>query len=85
MSSPEIVVLWGSCTSSRGGLSGNRLDQLRFPFGICVGEGERSLLVADMCNNRVMQWQLGSEQGAPLAHEGLEGLNHPWDVARWGA
>ena len=73
-------------TTIAGGYGqGNRLDQLNFPYSICVDDHNEMIYTVDSWNNRIVQWNLnrnigrivigGNEQGSRL-----DQLNQPRDV-----
>lgn len=63
---------------------GEGLDQLSFPFGIFV-DGNKSVLIADWANHRVVRWERGAKTGTVVAGGNGQGdridqLNGPIDV-----
>ncbi|CAF4151658.1 unnamed protein product, partial [Adineta steineri] len=68
-----------------GNGQGNSLKQLSFPQGVIV-DHLGQIYVADYCNNRVMRWCEGDEEGEIIVGGNGEGiqsnqLNYPNDLS----
>ncbi|CAF1480336.1 unnamed protein product [Adineta steineri] len=68
-------------TIAGGHKNGNGLNQLYAPTGIYVDDDERVVYIADMMNNRVVQWKFHATSGEIIADEnGIDELSLPTDV-----
>ena len=72
-------------TIAGGNGAGNRLDQLSYPYGICVDGFEQTVYVADYENARIVEWRLNARAGRIVAGGNGSGnridqLNEPADV-----
>jgi sugar lactone lactonase YvrE len=64
-----------------GNGKGNRLDQLNYPYHICIDK-DHSVYVSDSQNHRVMKWMKGAKEGIVVAGgqgqgNGLRQLSSP--------
>jgi sugar lactone lactonase YvrE len=50
-----------------GNGSGNGLNQLSFPCGLYVDDGQQTIYVTDYSNNRVVEWKIGAASGRVVA------------------
>ncbi|CAF4346332.1 unnamed protein product, partial [Rotaria magnacalcarata] len=71
-------------TVAGGNGSGNALNQLKGPYGLCVDD-DQNIYIADTSNHRIVQWKAGAASGQVIAGgngpgNGTEQLNTPFDV-----
>ncbi|CAF0795230.1 unnamed protein product [Adineta steineri] len=68
-------------TVAGGHGTGNELNQLDNPHGIYVDDDEEATYIADMQNNRIVQWKFNTTSGEIIAGEnGSDELFGPTDV-----
>ncbi|CAF1481119.1 unnamed protein product [Rotaria sp. Silwood1] len=63
----------------------NRLNQLYYPWGICIHDDEHTMYIADTFNHRIIEWKYGATNGQVVAGGNgagnrMDQLNVPTDV-----
>ncbi|CAF3885892.1 unnamed protein product [Adineta steineri] len=71
-------------TVAGGNGEGQELNQLNSPDGICIDD-DKSIYIADTCNNRIVKWKFNSNEGQIIAGGNGIGkrnnqLNSPTDI-----
>ncbi|CAF4093963.1 unnamed protein product, partial [Adineta steineri] len=71
-------------TVAGGNGRGQELNQLYFPYGIFI-DNDKSIYIADYCNDRIVKWKLNSNTGQIIAGDNGNGnqnnqLNSPRDI-----
>ncbi|CAF2197795.1 unnamed protein product [Rotaria magnacalcarata] len=74
--------LQNGITVAGGNQKGDELNQLYFPWGICVDDDEQAMYIADTFNHRIVEWKYGATHGRVLAGGNSSGnrkdqLNEP--------
>ena len=72
-------------TVAGGNGEGNALNQLYRPFGLDIDDDNQSIVIADLGNDRIVEWKMGASNGKVIAggqDEGnrLDQLYWPTDV-----
>ncbi|CAF4238386.1 unnamed protein product, partial [Rotaria sordida] len=72
-------------TVAGGHGQGNATNQLKQPFGIFVDDNDQTIVIADIGNNRIIQWKIGDTNGQVVAGGNGQGnrldqLDRPTDV-----
>ncbi len=63
---PDAKWTQNGITVAGGHGSGNAFDQLTLPYGLHVDD-EKTIYIAEYCNNRVVEWKCGSITGQVVA------------------
>ena len=72
-------------TVAGGNGCGNAINQLFCPYGLDIDDDNQSIVIADFCNHRIVEWKIGASNGKVVAGgqgygNRLDQLNLPTDV-----
>ena len=69
-------------TVAGGHGDGNAINQLYWPHGLDIDDDNQSIVIADFCNHRIVEWKIGASHGRVIAGGQRRGnrLNYPTDV-----
>ena len=72
-------------TVAGGNGYGNAVNQLCYPCGLHIDDGNQSIVIADRRNHRIVEWKIGASHGKVIAGgrgqgDRLDQLNYPTDV-----
>ena len=72
-------------TVAGGNGLGNAINRLHYPNGLDIDDDNKSIVIADWGNHRIVEWEMGASNGKVIAGgrgEGdrLDQLNYPIDV-----
>ncbi|CAF4244139.1 unnamed protein product, partial [Rotaria sp. Silwood2] len=83
---PNVNVKWiqNGVTVAGGNGYGSRMNQLHFPWGLCV-DNNHTIYIADFYNHRIVEWKCGATTGRVVAGSNglgnrLDQFNSPRDV-----
>ena len=72
-------------TVAGGNGRGNAVNQLNYPWGLDIDDDNQSIVIADTCNHRIVEWKIGASHGEVIAGgqgqgNRLDQLNCPTNV-----
>ncbi|CAF1119453.1 unnamed protein product [Rotaria sp. Silwood1] len=75
-----LTWIYDSVTVAGGNGEGNKMNQLKTPWGLCVDD-DQTVYIADCSNHRIMEWKHGAIAGGVMAGGNRsKQLNSPRDV-----